>query len=94
MKATGIVRRIDDLGRVVLPKEMRDTFGWNPGTPIEVFVDGETVMLRKYAPGCSLCGHTSTPMTNLYPQKPLCTACVDIIVKEKDILKRTTEGKK
>jgi AbrB family transcriptional regulator, transcriptional pleiotropic regulator of transition state genes len=92
MKATGIVRRIDDLGRVVLPKEMRDTFGWNPGTPIEVFVDGEAVVLRKYAPGCSLCGNVDTPMTNLYPQKAICTSCVDIIVKDRDSLKRAAEG--
>ncbi|MGG4452365.1 AbrB/MazE/SpoVT family DNA-binding domain-containing protein [Brevibacillus porteri] len=92
MKSTGIVRKIDDLGRVVLPKELRDTLRWEHGTPIAVFVDGETVSLRKYAPGCSLCGHVETPMVNLYPQKPICTGCVDVIVKSQDSLKRTAEG--
>lgn len=51
MKATGIVRRIDDLGRVVIPKEIRRTLGIREGTPLEIFTgkDGE-VMLKKYSP--------------------------------------------
>ncbi|UED70735.1 AbrB/MazE/SpoVT family DNA-binding domain-containing protein [Brevibacillus sp. HD3.3A] len=88
MKATGIVRKIDHLGRIVLPKELRDTFRWKTGTPLEVYVDGETVVLREYAPGCTLCGEVDTPMTSLYPQKQICTACVDIIAKDQDNLKR------
>lgn len=88
MKATGIVRKIDDLGRIVLPKELRDTFGWAVGTPLEVYVDGENIVLRKYAPGCTLCGHAGVPMTTLYPEKKICTDCVDIIVKDQKTLKR------
>ena len=51
MKATGIVRRIDDLGRVVVPKEIRRTLGIREGTPLEIFTgkDGE-VILKKYSP--------------------------------------------
>lgn len=51
MKATGIVRRIDDLGRVVIPKDIRNTIRWREGDPIEIFVDREgEVILKKYSP--------------------------------------------
>ncbi|PPB10876.1 AbrB/MazE/SpoVT family DNA-binding domain-containing protein [Brevibacillus laterosporus] len=56
MKAKGIVRKIDDLGRIVLPKELRDSNGLPSGTPMEMFVDGDRIVLRKYEPGCVLCG--------------------------------------
>jgi stage V sporulation protein T len=52
MKATGIVRRIDDLGRVVLPKELRKNFGIAEGDPVEIFTDKNTIILRKYNPAC------------------------------------------
>ncbi len=51
MKATGIVRRIDNLGRVVIPKEIRRVFEWKEGEPLEIFVDeGGRVVLRKFEP--------------------------------------------
>ena len=51
MKATGIVRRIDDLGRVVIPKEIRRTLRIREGDPLEIFVDREgEVILKKYSP--------------------------------------------
>lgn len=56
MKATGIVRRLDDLGRLVLPKELRDTMGLAQGTSIEIFTEGESVLLRRYEPLCVFCG--------------------------------------
>jgi len=56
MKATGIVRRIDDLGRVVIPKELRRTLGMAEGDPLEIFVDGDRIILRKYVPGCIITG--------------------------------------
>lgn len=48
MKATGIIRRIDDLGRIVIPKEIRMTYGIEDGTPIEIFADSDGIILRKY----------------------------------------------
>lgn len=48
MKPTGIVRRIDDLGRVVIPKEIRRTMHIKEGDPLEIFVDDRAIMLRKY----------------------------------------------
>ena len=50
MKATGIVRRIDDLGRVVIPREIRRNLGIIEGDPLEVFIDGKTVIFKKYRP--------------------------------------------
>ncbi len=51
MKATGIVRRIDDLGRVVIPKEIRRTLRLREGTPLEIFTDREgEIILKKYSP--------------------------------------------
>lgn len=49
MKTTGIVRRIDDLGRIVIPKEIRKSFRINDGENIEIFIDGENIVLKKYS---------------------------------------------
>ncbi|OXS54072.1 AbrB family transcriptional regulator [Cohnella sp. CIP 111063] len=56
MKATGIVRKVDELGRIVLPIELRRTMGIGEKDPIEIFVDGERIMLRKYEPTCIFTG--------------------------------------
>ena len=48
MKATGVIRRIDDLGRIVLPKELRRIYGINDGTPMEIFTTPDGIILRKY----------------------------------------------
>jgi len=79
MKATGIVRRIDDLGRVVLPKELRRTLGIAEGDPIEIFVDGDKIVLKKYNPGCMLCG--SLEGIEYLSGKPICKSCINRIVK-------------
>ena len=57
MRATGIVRRIDDLGRVVIPKEIRKTLRIREGDPLEIFTDHEGgIVLRKYSPIGELSG--------------------------------------
>lgn len=48
MKATGIVRRIDDLGRVVIPMELRKAFGIESGTPLEIYTDTDSIIFKKY----------------------------------------------
>lgn len=48
MKATGIIRRVDDLGRIVLPKEVRRKVGITEGTPMEIFTDSDGIVLKKY----------------------------------------------
>lgn len=50
MKATGIVRRIDDLGRIVIPKEVRRTMNIREGDPIEIYLDNGGILLKKYVP--------------------------------------------
>jgi len=57
MKATGIVRRVDDLGRVVLPMELRRTFGIDEKDPLEFFVEGEQIILKRYEPACVFCNN-------------------------------------
>lgn len=56
MKATGIVRPVDALGRVVIPIELRRTMGIKTDDSLEVFVDGQFIMLKKYEPSCVFCG--------------------------------------
>lgn len=52
MKATGIIRRIDDLGRVVIPKEIRHTMNIREGEPLEIFLEDGGVVFKKYLPNC------------------------------------------
>ncbi|GIQ67409.1 AbrB/MazE/SpoVT family DNA-binding domain-containing protein [Xylanibacillus composti] len=56
MKATGIVRKVDELGRVVIPIELRRTLGVGEKDPLEIYVDGDQIVLRKYQPGCVITG--------------------------------------
>jgi len=75
MKSTGIVRKIDPLGRVVLPKEIRKTFGINTKDPLEIFVDGESIILSKYEPACIFCSSVKDNMT--YKGKIICSDCME-----------------
>lgn len=56
MKATGIVRKVDELGRIVIPIELRRTLGIDIRDAMEIFVDGEKIILRKYEPSCIFTG--------------------------------------
>ena len=58
MKSTGIVRRVDELGRVVIPIELRNKFDIQVKDPIEIFVDGSSIVLKKYEPNCIFCGNS------------------------------------
>lgn len=56
MKATGIVRKIDDLGRLVIPSELRKLLRLDVGTPVEFYVEGNRIVLERYQRGCIFCG--------------------------------------
>lgn len=56
MKASGIIRNVDPLGRVVIPKEIRKVLGINEGDPIEIVKVNNDIVLRKYIKGCIFCG--------------------------------------
>ena len=58
MKSTGIIRKVDELGRVVIPIEIRNQFNIAEKDPIEIYVDGSTIILKKYEPNCIFCGNT------------------------------------
>lgn len=73
MKAIGITRQIDPLGRVVLPKELRDTMDLPEGTPMEIFIDGNTIILKKYEPGCIFCGQVVG--VQQFNGKNICPVC-------------------
>ena len=74
MKATGIVRKVDDLGRVCLPIELRRTLDVAEKDPIEMFVDGETIILKKYEPACVFCGNAKDVI--VYKGKNICPECM------------------
>ncbi len=73
MKSTGIVRKVDNLGRVVLPVEIRRTMDIDLKDPIEVFVDGQTIILKKYEPECIFCGNAKD--VQVYKGKNICSGC-------------------
>lgn len=74
MKATGIVRKVDELGRIVLPIEVRRMMDISEKDPIEIFVDGESILLRKHYPVCVFCGKTS--LVQLHKEKNICSRCI------------------
>lgn len=74
MKSTGIVRKVDELGRVVLPIELRRTLGIDEKDALEIYVDGSSVILRKYEPSCVFCGDAGDVVT--FRGKNICRSCL------------------
>lgn len=76
MKTVGIVRKVDELGRIVIPKELRRVMDIPEGTPLEIFTNenGE-VVLRKYEPGCHFCGDLNNLVD--YSGVRVCKDCVN-----------------
>ena len=74
MKSTGIVRKIDELGRVVLPAEMRKLFNINEKDSVEIFTKDDTIVLKKYESTCIFC--SSTNDLKPFKEKLLCPKCV------------------
>ncbi len=79
MKATGIVRKVDELGRIVLPIELRRTLNIEIKDPVEIFVDGEFILLKKYEPACVFCGNAKDVET--FNGKNVCKKCLEEIKK-------------
>ncbi len=74
MKSTGIVRKVDELGRIVLPIELRRTLGIEEKDRIEIFVDGESIVLRKYQPACIFCDNAKDIIN--YKGRNICPDCI------------------
>ena len=73
MKSTGIVRKVDELGRVVIPIELRRTLGIDEKDALEIYVDSEKIILKKYEPACVFCG--SADDIQSYRGKNVCKEC-------------------
>ncbi|KEH89569.1 AbrB family transcriptional regulator [Clostridium novyi A str. 4540] len=81
MKSTGVVRRIDELGRIVIPKELRRALDIREKeTSLEIFVEGEEVILKKYEPACIFCAEAKQVMN--YKGKSICTSCLEELKKK------------
>ncbi len=75
MKSTGIVRKIDDLGRMVIPKELRRTMDIDKKDPMEIYVEGDKIILKKYQPGCIFCGNVENTVE--FKGKVVCDDCME-----------------
>lgn len=75
MKSIGIVRRVDELGRIVIPVELRRVLGIDIKDALEIYVDDEGIILKKYEPGCVFCGKAKNIMT--YKGKHICSDCLN-----------------
>ena len=76
MKSTGIVRGVDGLGRIVLPKELRTSMKLETDTKLEIFVDGDAIVLKKYRPAgsCDFCGEVD-PKAAQFAGYCICSNC-------------------
>lgn len=79
VKATGIVRKVDELGRIVLPIELRRTLDIEIKDPIEIYVDGDYILLKKYEPACVFCGNAKN--VKRIHDKNVCADCIDELQK-------------
>lgn len=77
-KSTGITRKIDELGRIVLPKELRDTLGLITNASIEIFPEGDSIVLKKYTPSCTICNDFRDELIVLNDIK-MCSACKNLL---------------
>ena len=74
MKSTGIIRKVDDLGRIVLPIELRRTLDIAERDELEIFMENDRIVLQKYEPACIFCG--SARNVTSFNQKNVCEDCI------------------
>ncbi len=77
MKSTGIVRKMDDLGRIVLPIELRRTLEISERDSLEIFIEDNMIVLKKYQPACIFCGNAKDVST--FKGRNICPACMQEI---------------
>lgn len=90
IKSTGITRKVDELGRIVIPMELRNKLGIAEKDPLEIFVDGSSIILKKYNPNCIFCGNSKDLLT--FNDNLICTKCQSKI-KELTITKKEDSPK-
>ncbi|MBC9785626.1 AbrB/MazE/SpoVT family DNA-binding domain-containing protein [Heliobacterium chlorum] len=79
MKSTGIVRKVDELGRVVIPMELRRVMGIGDKDGLEIYVEDEKIILKKYEPACVFCGSANDVQN--YRGKVVCKECAESMGK-------------
>ena len=81
MKSTGIVRKVDELGRIVIPIELRRTLDIGIKDSLEIYVDNDQIILKKYMPACTFCNNASD--IQQYKGKNICKDCLNELLKNK-----------
>lgn len=74
MKSTGVVRRVDELGRIVIPIELRNKLGIVEKDPLEIYVEGSNIVLKKFETNCVFCGNSKKLIE--YQDKLICNKCI------------------
>ncbi len=74
MKSTGIVRKVDELGRIVIPIELRRNLSIDEKDSLEIYVEDDHIILKKYSPACSFCSN-ATDIT-VFKGKNICKSCL------------------
>ncbi len=82
MKATGIIRKVDHLGRIGVPIELRRTLGINEKDALEIYVNGDRILLKKYVPACIFCGKAD--YVSSYKNKIVCLSCKEEMASKKE----------
>lgn len=80
MKSTGIVRKLDNMGRLVLPIELRKTFDIGEDSPLEIYTDGDMIVLKKFQNSCLFCDESDDLIE--YKGKYICEKCLELINKK------------
>jgi transcriptional pleiotropic regulator of transition state genes len=75
MKSTGVVRKVDELGRIVLPIEIRKTLDIKEKDSIEIFIDEDRIVLQKYQPACTFCNQVDNIV--YFCNKRVCASCIE-----------------
>ena len=79
MKSTGIIRKVDELGRIVVTIELRNKLNINVKDEVEIYVDGTSIVLKKFEPNCIFCGNKKNLVQ--YKDKLICQKCLENINK-------------
>lgn len=79
MNSTGITRKVDEMGRIVIPKELRDMYNITEGTPLEIFTDRGDIVIRKYHANCFVCNGSGDMEIK---GTAICKKCANAIIKK------------
>lgn len=84
MKSTGVVRQIDKLGRVVIPIELRRNLDIDDKDSLEIYVENDHIILKKYSPACCCCFCSNTNVVKSFKNRNICSSCLAELMSQKD----------